>query len=233
MRHSIWVSGLTFSILTGVQATAGTIGTPGVPSGFGLAGGVAALSVSGSYGPNRGDTRFDASTALTFGFGNPVTGFGIQPGVALTSFRQFGSSGYLTFGVHRMFQTSEAGIYSVALNFSHLAPWGDSERLDPSASLVGSYLTSFGSNLALVTLGVGNDMNDQREVQGIAGIGIGITRDYAVSLGQVGNRTALGVTTSPSWLAGANLSVSVNRDWDRNDTKLAVDLGRLFNIFGN
>jgi hypothetical protein len=233
MGCSFLVSILSLAALAGFQASAGTIGTPGVPSGFGLAGGVAGLSISGSYGSDRGDSRFDASTALTFGFGNPVTGVGIQPGLSITSFRDFGASGYLSFGLHKMFQTSEAGIYSVALNFSHLASWGDAKRLKPGASLVGSYLTSFGSNLALVSIGLGTDMNDRRAVQGIVGIGMGLRASYAVGIGQVGNRTALGLTSSPVWLSGGSVSVSLNHDWKTRDTRLAVDLARSFNLFGN
>jgi hypothetical protein len=233
MRFYVSASIFVFYILAGNLAVAQTIGTPGVPSGFGLAGGSVGLSGSGSYGPDRGDTKLDASSGLTFGFGNPVTGVGIQTGANLTSFRDFGASGYFTYGLHKMFQTSDAGIYSVALNVSHIAPWGDARQSDPGYSLLGSYLTSFGSNLALITVGVGNDMNDERDVRGIFGIGMGIGENYAVSLGQVGDRIALGLTMSPTLLAGNSLSVSINHDASSNENTLAVDVSRSFYLFKN
>lgn len=237
MKNFIASGALALSIFAGSQAAAEAIGTPGVPSAFGLAGGGVGISLSGSFGPQRGssgeDTRFDASSGVTFGFGNPVTGVGVQSGIALTSFRDFGASGYLTLGVHKMFQSSDAGIYSVALNASHIAPWGDSEALDPGISLLGSYLTSFGSNFALVTVGVGNDMNDERDVQGIFGVGVGVGESYAVSIGQVGDRTSIGLTVSPDLLAGTSLGISVNHDWDTHDNTLVVDIGRTFSLFKN
>ena len=230
-----WAAAVVMSV--GVQASAQTVGTAGVPTGFGLAGGVLSFSVSGAYGPERNppvdNTRFDASGAVMVGFGDPVAGVGVQGGVNLTSFRRFGESGYLSFGVHKMFQTSDAGVYSVALNVSHIAPWGDAERLDPGVSLVGTYLTSVGGNLAMFTLGAGTDTNNARDVEGVIGFGIGVSDTMAVSIGQVGQRTALGVTFAPSLLAGNSLSVSVNHNHDTNDNTLVFDIGRSFSLARN
>lgn len=222
-------------LLVPALSSAQTIGTPGVPSGFGLAGGVAAVSVSGSYGSSRGgpdDTRFDASTALTLGFGNPVTGVGLQGGVNLTSFRNFGASGFFTLGAHKMFQTSGKGIYSVALTGSQIAPWGDSADQEIAMQIVGSYLTSVGGRLALFTLGAGNDSDGENSVIGMIGAGIGITDRVAVSVGQVDQRTSLGLTFSPDYFAGNSVSVSLNYDRVEDDTKLTVDLGRVFALMG-
>jgi hypothetical protein len=222
---------------TALPAMAQTVGTAGVPSGFGLAGGVLALSASGSYGEERNPpadrTRYDGSGAVMLGFGDPVAGLGVQGGVNVTSFRDFGESGYLSLGVHKMFQTSDAGIYSVALNVSHIEPWGDAELLDPGVSLVGSYMTSIGGRLALISLGAATDTNDARDTEAVFGFGIGLNDNVAVGLGQVGQRTALGMTFSPAMLAGNSVSVSVNHDHDTGDNTLVVDLGRAFNLFKN
>ncbi len=220
----------------GGQVAAQTIGTAGVPTGFGIAGGTLALSMSGSYGPERtggpNPTNGDASGSVLLGFGNPVSGLGVQGGVNVTSFRNFGASGYLSFGVHKMFQANERGVYSIALNGSHLAPWGDAERLDPGASLVGSYLTSLGGNLAMISLGAATDTNNARDVEGIFGFGIGVSQNVAVSIGQIGNdRTAVGVSFAPSLLGGNTLSVSVNHNHRTNDNTLVVDIGRAFGLF--
>lgn len=222
---------------TALPAMAQTVGTAGVPTGFGLAGGVLALSASGSYGEERNPpadrTRYDGSGAVMLGFGDPVAGLGVQGGVNLTSFRDFGDSGYLSLGVHKMFQTSDAGIYSVALNVSHIEPWGDAKLLDPGVSLVGSYMTSIGGRLALISLGAATDTNDARDTEAVFGFGMGVSDNVAVSLGQVGQRTALGMTLSPSMLAGNSLSLSVNHDHDTGENTFVVDLGRAFNLFKN
>jgi hypothetical protein len=222
----------------GATASAQTVGIADVPSGFGLAGGVLAFSLAGSYGPERGpvgpdNTRFDASSAILAGFGNPVAGLGVQGGINLTSFRNFGESGYFSFGVHKLFQTSDAGVYSVALNVGHLAPWGDAKRLDPGVSLVGTYLTSLGGNLAMISVGAATDNNDARDVKGVFGFGLGVSDTVALSIGQAGNRTALGVTFAPSLFAGNFLSVSINHNRDTNDNTLVVNIGRAFSILRN
>lgn len=218
----------------GLPAAAQTVGTAGVPTGFGLAGGVLALSASGSYGPERNPpadtTRYDGSGSVMLGFGDPVAGLGVQGGVNVTSFRDFGESGYLSLGAHKMFQTSEAGVYSVALNVTHIEPWGDAEGLDPGVSLVGSYLTSVGGRLALVSLGAATDTNNARDVEAVFGFGLGVSDNLAVSLGQVGQRTAVGMTFAPTMLAGNSLSVSVNHNHDTGDNTLVVDLGRVFSL---
>jgi hypothetical protein len=221
----------------GLPAVAQTVGTAGVPTGFGLAGGVVALSASGSYGPERNppadSTRYDGSGSVMLGFGDPVAGLGVQGGVNITSFRDFGESGYLSLGAHKMFQINDAGLYSVALNVSHIEPWGDAELLDPGVSLVGSYMTSIGGRLALISLGAATDTNDARDVEAVFGFGVGLNDNLAVSIGQVGQRTALGMTFSPAMLAGNSLSLSVNHDHDTGDNTFVVDLGRAFSLFKN
>lgn len=222
---------------TGFQASAETVGTAGVPTGFGLSGETLAFSVSGSYGsprnPPADDTRFDASGTVMAGFGNPVDGLGLHGGVSVTSFRDFGASGSLTLGVHKMFQTSEAGIYSVALNATNLAPWGNARGLDTGVSLVGSYLTSINGRFALFSAGATTDSNTARDVDGVFGFGIGITDNLGLSIGQVGDRTALGVTLSPSLLAGNSVSISANHNHSTDENTLVIDIGRAIGLARN
>lgn len=236
-RFSFFSMAAAAVIMIGLPAAAQTVGTAGVPTGFGLAGGVLALSASGSYGPERNPpadtTRYDGSGSVLLGFGDPVAGLGVQGGVNVTSFRDFGESGYLSLGVHKMFQTGDAGIYSVALNATHLEPWGDAELLDPGVSLMGSYLTSFGGRLAMISLGAATDTNNARDVEAVFGAGFGVSDTVAVSLGQVGQRTALGMSFSPAILAGNSLSLSVNHNHDTGDNTFVVDLGRTFSLFKN
>lgn len=97
-------------------------GIAAVPSGFGLSNGTASLSLVGSYGPERGgqdSTRFDESTALAVGFGDPVNGLALEFGVVNTSFRNFGASGFFTVGVNHQFSYA-GGIGSVAVTISDI-----------------------------------------------------------------------------------------------------------------
>ena len=215
-------------------ASAQVVGTPGAPSAFGLAGGVGAASITGTYGPRRGPnlTRFDASTALTFGFGDPVDGLGVQVGANLTSFRKFGKSGFLTLGVHKMFQASDAGIYSVGVNVENIAPWGDAKRNKVSGNVVVSYMTSFGDKLGLITVGATNT-TPGRKVEPILAVGMGLTDTSSVSLSQVGDRTTLGTTFAVSALSGASVNLSAARDWKTKQNFFVVDVTTAFNFMGN
>ena len=117
MKH-IFLATAAAIALGAPAATAQTIGMAGIPSGFGVAGNVVALSFSGSYSqqlrgvvPNQ--THWDAATSATFGFGNPVSGVGVEVGINLTSFRRFGQSDHLratdqaTGGLARPFAVTE------------------------------------------------------------------------------------------------------------------------------
>lgn len=230
--------GLTTAILLGLGSAASSetvlVGTAGIPSGFGLSGGSVGLTASGSFGSPRNppidNTRFDASASLLTGFGDPVSGLGFQAGLNVTSVRNFGESGYLTLGVHKMFQTNEKGVFSVALNATHVAPWGNATVLDPGYSLVGSYLTSVSGRLAVFSAGAATDTNANRDVEGVIGMGIGIADAASFSVGQVGAKSVVGMSFSPQWLGGSSLSVSVNHNHDTSRNTLVVDLARVFNI---
>ena len=237
------VMGLVFRIVTATclaaqllvaPAGAQVVGTPGAPSAFGLSQGSVAAALSGSYeNRSRGGlrpTRFDASTSILIGFGDPVDGIGFQLGTTITSFRDFGAAGYFTLGAHKMFQTSEHGIYSVAANLDYLAPWGESRENKPSGNLLLSYMTGFGPRLGLVTLGVANNTRFDRRPVGVFGVGVGISDETSISFAQLGERSTIGLTTAPAALRGATLSVGLSRDWSSRTSLLTVDIGRSFNI---
>ena len=97
-------------------------GQTGLSTAFGMSGNTVALAFSGSYGPPRppDNTRFDASTAVGLGLGNPVSGLGVELDVNLTSFRHFGASGNISGNVSKMFQINDKGVYSVMLAVGNL-----------------------------------------------------------------------------------------------------------------
>lgn len=214
----------------GVAAAQTFVATSAVPSGFALSGNTFGLAASGTYGQRRdgpGSTRWDASSALSFGLGDPVDALGLQVDGNLTSFRDFGASGYLSLTLHRMFQISPAGVYSIAASATHLAPWGDPARLDPGGSLIGSYLFGVGGRLAMATAGIANNFNDERRVEGIVGLGVGVTDGWAVNLGWVGNQAVVGATWRPDFLAGFAVSFSARGDHD-DRPRFGIDLTRAF-----
>lgn len=237
MEH-VSLLGLTTAMLLcfGSAASSETVlaATAGIPSGFGLSGESVALSASGSVGsprnPPTDNTRFDASASLLAGFGDPVVGLGFQAGLNVTSVRNFGESGYLTLGVHKMFQTSEKGVFSVALNATHVGPWGNATVLDPGYSLVGSYLTSVNGHLAVFSAGAATDVNPDRDLEPVVGMGIGIADAVSFSVGQVGAKSVVGMSFAPQRLGGGSISVSVNHNHDSSRNTLVVDLARVISI---
>lgn len=238
LRRTILATSACAALALGAQtaeAQHSFVGTAAIPSGFGLYGNTLGLSVSGTFGQWRGGAgsdRLDASAALSFGIGDPVNALGLQADLNVTSFRNFGVSGYLSLTLHRMFQTSSAGVYSVALSASHLAPWGNSARVDPGVSLVGSYMFGLNGRLAMATLGVANNLNNARDVEGIFGFGVAVSDDWAVNLGWAGNQSVFGATWRPQALGGAALSISVRGIEDRNRRLIGFDLSRSFSLTG-
>lgn len=206
----------------------------GAPTAFGLSRGEVFGGISGGYeSRNRGGsspTRFDASSTIFIGFGDPVDGIGFQVGTALTSFRNYGKSGYVSVGVHKMFQTSEQGIWAVAANLDNITPWGDSSDNKLSGNLLLSYMTGFGPRLGLVTVGLANNTRLDRRLEGVFGLAVGITDKTSLNVAQLGRRSTLGVMTAPPALGGVILSAGLSRDWSSKTTLLTVDIGRTFNM---
>jgi hypothetical protein len=209
------------------------VGTAALPTGFGLYPNTVSISVSGSYGQWRdgvGSTRFDASTVLSYGLGDPVAGIGVQVDINVTSIRNLAASGYVSLTAHRMFQTSQAGVYSVAVNATHLAPWGNAARLDPGFSVIGSYLTGINGRLTVSSLGLTTTLNDARRIEMIAAFGMGLGDDWAVSLGWAGNQSVIGTTWQPVTLRGTTLGVSIRGIEDPARRLIGFDLFRSFNL---
>jgi hypothetical protein len=223
----------TWSLALGAGSAAAQsfVATAGVPSGFALSGNTLGLSLSGSYGQPRsgpGSTRLDASSALSFGIGDPIGALGLQSDVNLTSFRRFGASGYASFTAHRMFQTNSSGVFSVALSLTHVAPWGDSAALPVGGSLIGSYLFGFDGRLAMATVGVANNLNDRRRVEPVLGLGLGITDNWAANLGWAGNQSVVGATWRPNFMGGFAVSISLRALENDNRRMVGIDLTRAF-----
>lgn len=209
-------------------------GIAAVPSGFGLSNGTASLSLGGSYGPERGgadSTRYDASTALSVGFGDAENALALEFGVVNTSFRDFGESGFFTVGVNRQFAYA-GGVGSVALTLSDIEGWGDSRDNDLSGTAVASFVYTINGRPVMATLGVGSSVASDGDEGIIAGFGMSVAPDWAVSAGVVGDTPIIGASYFPTALEGSSINFSL-RDLDEGDDAVfGIDLGYSFNLLG-
>jgi hypothetical protein len=220
---------------TGTPITKLTLGTAGLSTAFGLSGETVALSFSGSYGPVRGPggERLDASTAISLGLGNPVSGLGLQIDANLTSFRNFGVSGNFSANLHKMFQVNDKGVFSVMLAAGNLGAWGDAAALPENASLIGSYMFGIGSHPAIVTLGATTALNPANDIEAIGSFGYSLNSDWAVSIGFAGDTPVVGATWQPDFLQNTPISVSISDINDETQRKLSIDISRTFSLTGN
>ena len=217
-----------------------------VPSGFGLSGGNLSISASGTYGPERSpeddsDDKSDASTAVAIGFGDPVSAVGVEFGLVLTSFRDFGASGFLSVGINRQF-AFEGGVTSINVSASNLAPWGDAEESEVSYSVVGSVAYAIGNTPMVTTLGYGtsygtgfgfSDDDCFVDCEGfVFGIGAGISETWAISAGVVGDHSMIGATYFPATVEGLSANIWVRDAEDSDSATFGVDLGFITNVFG-
>lgn len=223
------------SAQTGTPLGKFTLGTAGLSTAFGMSGNTVALTFSGSYGPPRApdNTRFDASTAVSLGLGNPVSGLGLQFDMNLTSFRQFGESGNFSANIHKMFQLNNKGVYSVMLSAGNLGAWGNATRLPENASVIGSYMFGIGAHPAVLSLGATTALNINKDVEAIGSFGYSLNSDWAVSVGFAGDTPVVGATWQPEFLPNTPISISISDIDDEAQRKLSIDIGHTFNLTGN
>jgi hypothetical protein len=180
-----------------------TVSFAGMPTGSLTAPGTIGVALSGSYGPLRGvpgsdtATRFDAATSLVMGFGDPVNALGFEAGIVNLSFRQFGHSGYLQFGVNRQFTLGQSTL-STAVRVTDVAGWGDAKKNKTGVSLVNTIgygiETQNGTMPAMAVFGVGSNIRENKKAGAILGFGVGVSQDWSVSAGLYGDSGVLGAS---------------------------------------
>jgi len=220
-------------------ATSGRVAIAGIPSAYLTAPGQMKATLSGSYGPRRGtgprSTRFDASTSLAIGFGDPVDAIGVEVGVVNLSFRRFGHSGYFTVGFNREFETGAGGKGAVALTFDRIGGWGDARAGKVGGTLVfsttGTMDTASGPMPVMTTFGVGSNITRKREAGVILGVGMGLSPDWSVSGGIYGDSGVIGTTWHPVDHNGLSVGVTLRKQSTVKPV-FGVDVGYAFNVFG-
>lgn len=240
MKHYILASVLALAAgsaaaQTGTPLGKFTLGTAGLSTAFGLSGNTVGLTFSGSYGPPRApdNTRFDASTAVSLGLGDPVNGVGLQFDLNVTSFRNFGASGNFSANIHKVFQVNDNGVYSVMLSAGNLGAWGNAARLPENASIIGSYMFGIGLHPAVVTLGATTALNRNNDVEAIGSFGYSLNSDWSVNVGFAGDSPVVGATWQPAFSPNTPVSIAISDIDDEAKRKLSIDIGYTFSLTGN
>lgn len=204
-----------------------------LPSGFNLAHGMAAVSISGLYGPRHNVGRLDGDMGLAVGFGDPVDAIGFAISADITSLEDdFADSGYFNLSAHRRFQFG-SGYGSVNATISGIGAYGTASARQVGGSLVASWVTGSASRPYMITAGIANDLTIAQDVQGILGVGMGLNDQWAVSAGIYGDNNSIGVTYFPSFLPGSVMQFSLRNLDDSARRGIGVDFGYAFNLFGN
>lgn len=201
------------------------VGAPGTsfgaPTAYGAAAGQAFVGSSGLYDMEGkdlpdGDGRVDGSLAAGIGFGNPVSGVGVEVVASLTSVDPrnggFGDSGTIGLKFHRVIDAGSST--SVAFAFSDAARWGDADKSLRSnyAAISGNLPIRLIGNYPLaVTFGVGNGSyrpfgSADNNVGAFFSVGSQLSERTALSLSNVGGKTNVGLGLTPF---NAPISVSV------------------------
>lgn len=204
-----------------------------LPSGFNLSHGMGAVSISGLYGPTHGTGRLDGDMGIAVGFGDPVDAIGFTISADITSLESsFADSGYFNLSAHRRFQFG-GGYGSVNATVSGIGAYGSASARQVGGSLVGSWVSGSERTPYMITAGITNDLTLTQDVQGILGIGVGLSDQWAVSAGVYGDNNSIGVTYFPPFLPSSVVQVSLRNLDDSTRRGIGIDFGYAFNLFGN
>lgn len=203
-----------------------------LPSGFGLSGGAVGVTLSGLYAP-RQPNRLDGDLGLAIGFGDPVGAVGFTFSADITSLhRNFADSGYFNVSVHRQFRFTN-GYGSVQATVSGIGAFGTASARQVGGSLVGTFVTGTPARPYMLTVGIANDLNLTRDVEGILGVGVGLNDRWAVSAGVYGDNTSIGATYFPSQLPNVVVQVALRNVHDSARRGIGFTIGYGFSQFRN
>ncbi|WP_225029468.1 hypothetical protein [Xinfangfangia pollutisoli] len=189
--------------------------------------------ISGSWSSDRVNSaggsglidRTDGSMSFGAGFGSAETGIGVQLTATITSLSDdFADSGYL--GVKFSRRISAEGQVPVYLGVAvdSLGAWGDSSQNEETADLILSAFpviqTASGPKPLMVTVGYGSHTRDYGTAPGAYfGVGLGLTRNFAVSAAWNGDEAILGTGFRFDALPNMHFTASIDDVFDQNDTR--------------
>jgi len=190
-------------------------------------------------GPGSGA---DASLSFGVGFGNAEETIGVQLSSVITSTtNSLGDSGYFDLRFSRRIVDSESPVY-LGFGVSRIGAWGDARRyttivsgggggavtrqlnrdvsLDATLSIFTQVQTGRGPMPLMMSVGGGTDIRKNGTEPGVyAGIGAGLSRDFAASAAWYGDHAILGVSYRPANLPAMSLNVALvdvaNKTGDR------------------
>ena len=232
IKYASTIGAVAISVLPFAAEAQTRAAITSLPSGFGMSGGNFSVSLSGLYTPN-GPRELDGDMALAFGFGDPVSALGVTISADITSLNSsFADSGYFNIGAHRQFRF-DGGYGSLNATISGIGAFGTAVARPIGGSVVASVVTGTAGRPYMITAGIANDLTLTGEVQGILGLGVGLSENWAASVGIYGNNNALGLTYFPPSMRNAVVQVSLRNLNDPVRRGVGVSVGYSFNLLGN
>lgn len=182
----------------------------------------------------------DGSLSFGIGFGDMNNGIGGHVTTHVTSLEDSpGDSGYFGLSLAGRIPTAANPTY-IGVTFDQLGGWGDSDILDPAASVaVTTFLEAGAANgrrmPLMMTLGAGTHVRDAREDPGaFAGIGVGISESFSASAAYYGDHATIGASYMPRKMRDLTINASLVDAFDQQgDQRVVVTATWVFsNLFG-
>ncbi|MBL3566753.1 hypothetical protein JMM61_16175 [Rhodovulum sulfidophilum] len=171
----------------------------------------------------------DGDMSMGIGFGNPITSLGFELDLNVTELEPFGDSGNFTLKTSRALLMRPNHVIFGSAAVSNLAAWGDSNVGNERWNATISGLTQFeGADLIhpfMWTVGYGSDAvlstagSSLTEEGWFAGVGIGVTETFGMSVSATENQYNVGVGVRVPGIEGLNVSYGVNDITDHMDRK--------------
>ncbi|MCE6949735.1 hypothetical protein LAZ29_02205 [Cereibacter sphaeroides] len=197
----------------------------GIGSGTVVPDGTLFGSVSGTTERSPGSDEVDGSLSFGAGFGDAVSGIGVQPSVSVTSVEDedFGDSGYLSLKFGRRLGGADLRLYG-AITLDNIATWGDSNDNSVETTVA---LTKFGrlggswGKPYMLTVGAGSHVHDD-DAGLIAGFGLGLTQYLGTSVSYSGDYANIGFWVNLPGVKNTTLSLTCNDVFDEEDSRRAT-----------
>ena len=230
------------NILTFADFGRQSVSIQGIPSATVVPSRSYFLSLTGSNTRPTGFNDADGDMSFGLGFGDQDTGIGGHIGVANLSLKDnFFDSGYFFARVGTRV-LPQLGLNYIAVGLDNLVPWGPEAGHSNRVRIMASRFSSltFGPNdmqhPLMMTVGISTGDARDSKLGVFAGIGLGVTDGFSVSVSRAGNRTNAGIgyvppnrsdinvtfTASDLTATEAPLRLSVSVSWRVGTTVIGV-----------